>query len=71
MRTYIVKRLIQIMPLLIGISALTFLLLQLAPGDFLNNMRENPAISQEVLEALELIEKCRMRYFQEIIIPVR
>ena len=38
MRTYILRRLLQIIPLLIGISALTFLLLQLAPGDFLNTM---------------------------------
>ena len=33
------------LPLLVGISVLTFLLLQLAPGDFLNQMAENPAIS--------------------------
>ncbi len=52
MRTYIARRLIQIVPLLLGISALTFLLLYLAPGDFLNTMAENPAISPETLEAM-------------------
>ena len=52
MRTYILRRLLQIVPLLLGISALTFLLLQLAPGDFLNTMAENPAISTETLEAM-------------------
>ena len=52
MRTYIARRLIQIVPLLLGISALTFLLLYLAPGDFLNTMAENPAISPEALEAM-------------------
>jgi peptide/nickel transport system permease protein len=39
-------------PLLFGISALTFLLLQLAPGDFLNQMAENPAISPATIEAM-------------------
>ena len=52
MRTYIFRRLVQTLPLLLGISALTFLLLQLAPGDFLNTMAENPAISTETLEAM-------------------
>ena len=52
MRTYIARRLLQIIPLLLGIAALTFLLLYLAPGDFLNTMAENPAISPETLEAM-------------------
>ncbi|MGE0592222.1 MAG: ABC transporter permease [Vicinamibacterales bacterium] len=52
MRTYILRRLLQLVPLLFGVSALTFLLLQLAPGDFLNQMAENPAISAETIEAM-------------------
>ncbi len=52
MRTFLLKRVFQVFPLLIGISALTFLLLQLAPGDFLNTMGENPQISPETLEAM-------------------
>src|SRR5205085_6796572 len=52
MRTYILRRLLQLVPLLLGISALTFLLLQLAPGDFLNQMAENPAISAESIEQM-------------------
>src|SRR5438093_8772134 len=52
MRTYILRRLLQVLPLLLGISALTFLLLQLAPGDFLNQMAENPAISSGAIEAM-------------------
>src|SRR5438093_4280562 len=52
MRTYVLRRVLQIVPLLLGISALTFLLLQLAPGDFLNTMAENPAISAETLESM-------------------
>jgi len=52
MRTYIARRFLQVVPLLFGISALTFLLLQLAPGDFLNQMAENPAISAETIDAM-------------------
>jgi peptide/nickel transport system permease protein len=52
MRTFILRRALQTIPLLLGISALTFLLLQLAPGDFLNTMAENPAISPETIAAM-------------------
>lgn len=52
MRTFVLRRLLQLVPLLLGISALTFLLLQLAPGDFLNQVAENPAVSQETLDAM-------------------
>ena len=52
MRTYVFRRLLQTIPLLIGISALSFILLQMAPGDFLNQMAENPAISPATIEAM-------------------
>jgi len=52
MRTFLLRRLIQTIPLLLGISALTFLLLQLAPGDFLATMADNPQISPAALEAM-------------------
>src|SRR3954462_12365674 len=52
MRTYLLRRLGQMIPLLFGLSALTFILLQLAPGDFLNQMAENPAISPATIEAM-------------------
>jgi peptide/nickel transport system permease protein len=52
MRTYILRRLLAVIPLLFGISMLTFLLLQLAPGDFLNTMAENPAISTATIDAM-------------------
>jgi peptide/nickel transport system permease protein len=54
MRTYVVRRVLQTIPLLFGISLITFLLLQLAPGDFLNQMAENPAISPEAIEAMRV-----------------
>ena len=52
MKTYVLRRLLQTIPLLIGISALSFILLQMAPGDFLNQMAENPAISPATIEAM-------------------
>ena len=52
MRTYILRRLLQTIPLLLGVSALTFLVLKLAPGDFLNTMAENPGISAEAIESM-------------------
>lgn len=52
MRVYVLRRLLQTLPLLVGISALTFLLMQLAPGDFLSQMAENPAISESTIDAM-------------------
>jgi peptide/nickel transport system permease protein len=52
MRTYVLRRLLQAIPLLLGVSAITFLVLKLAPGDFLNTMAENPAISAEMIESM-------------------
>src|SRR5437867_4680930 len=52
MPTFLLRRLLQAIPLLFGVTALTFLLLQLAPGDFLNTMAENPQISAGTLDAM-------------------
>ena len=52
MRTFLLRRLLQTIPLLLGISALTFALLQLAPGDFLATMADNPQVSPAALEAM-------------------
>src|ERR671926_762961 len=54
MRTFLLRRVLQTIPLLFGISLLTFLLLQLAPGDFLNQMAENPGISAETIDAMRV-----------------
>ncbi len=52
MRTFILRRLLQTILLLLGISALTFLLLKLSPGDFLTTQGENPMVSQATLDAM-------------------
>lgn len=48
--SYIVKRMLQSLPTLLLISVLSFFLAQMLPGDFLDQMRQNPQISQETLE---------------------
>jgi peptide/nickel transport system permease protein len=53
MRTFLLRRLLQTIPLLLGISGLTFVLLHLAPGDFLATMADNPQVSAPALEAMK------------------
>lgn len=40
-------------PLLLGVSLLSFIMIHLAPGDFLTQARLNPDISQETLQVME------------------
>jgi len=47
---YVVKRLLQAVLTLFLASMLSFAIIQLAPGDYLDTLRQNPAISQETLD---------------------
>jgi len=47
---YVIKRLIQMIPMLILISIISFGVSKLAPGDYLSKMAMNPAISQETIK---------------------
>ena len=49
---YIVKRVLQALLTLLLASALSFLIIQLAPGDYLDTLKENPKISPERIEQL-------------------
>ena len=51
--SYIVKRLLQALLTLLLASALCFLIIQLAPGDYLDSLRENPKISPDRLNQLK------------------
>ncbi|MEN9207507.1 MAG: ABC transporter permease [Gloeomargarita sp. GMQP_bins_25] len=51
-RNYWLKRLLQAVLTLLLASALSFAILQLAPGDYLNTLQQNPTISAETVEAL-------------------
>ncbi len=52
MRTWVLRRALETLPVLLGVSALTFLLLQLAPGNFLDAFAENPAVSAAQLDRM-------------------
>ncbi len=46
---FVLKRLLITVPLLLGMTFLTFFLIQLAPGDFLDTLRLNPQISEDTI----------------------
>ena len=50
---YTLKRLLQALLTLLLASALSFFIIQLAPGDYLDTLRQNPKISPERIEELQ------------------
>ncbi|HAV42729.1 TPA: ABC transporter substrate-binding protein [bacterium] len=50
MTSYIFRRLLLSIPMLIGMSFVTFMFIQLAPGDYFDSMKSNPLISEETIE---------------------
>lgn len=52
MRRYIARRFINLIPLLFGISLLSFIAIQLSPGDFLAEVRLNPVVSQQTVDEM-------------------
>ena len=53
MTRFLLKRLLNMVPLIIGITFLSFLVMSLAPGNFLSNLKLNPAISPQVIRQME------------------
>jgi len=53
MRTFLLRRLLSIVPLVISITFLTQTLLVLSPGNYLDTLRENPAVSQSTIDLLK------------------
>ena len=51
---YIIKRILQGLLTLFLASLLSFIIIQLAPGDYLDNLRQNPTISPETIADLEM-----------------
>jgi peptide/nickel transport system permease protein len=62
---YIGRRLIHAVLLLLAVSLFSFVLLQLAPGDFFDAMRLNPQISQHTVETI------RSEYGLDRPLPIR
>src|SRR3989304_4083014 len=52
MLRHIVQRLLNLIPLLFGVTLISFIIIQLSPGDFLSEMRLNPVVSSETVEAM-------------------
>lgn len=50
---YILYRLFQAFATLLGVTFLSFLIIKLAPGDYLDQLKLNPQISAETIEALK------------------
>lgn len=67
MGQFIIRRLIQIIPLLIGITLLTFALTNLVPGSPVQTLEFNPRTSQEdidrIKDSLGLNDPLHVRYF--------
>ncbi len=53
MLIFSLKRLLHMIPLLVGVSLLTFLLMSLAPGNYFTTLSQNPQISPETIARLE------------------
>lgn len=52
MLRFILRRILQIIPLLLGITLISFVVMKLAPGDYLSQMRANPQISPATIDRL-------------------
>lgn len=52
MLRYLARRLIQMVPLIFGVTLLSFVVIQLSPGDFLAEIRLNPVVSGETVDAM-------------------
>jgi peptide/nickel transport system permease protein len=67
MTHFVLRRVLQAIPLLFGISALSFLLLHLAPGDYFATLAENPQVSAEAIARMRhdfgLDQPAWMQYF--------
>jgi peptide/nickel transport system permease protein len=49
MRTYIIKRLLLMIPVMLGVTLITFVLIQVAPGDVVDVIYEDANVSLEEL----------------------
>lgn len=49
---YIARRLLQIIPILLAITILSFAIMQIAPGNYLDTLRGQPTISPQTIEQL-------------------
>jgi peptide/nickel transport system permease protein len=65
---FILRRLLHMIPLLLGISFIAFGVMQLAPGDFLTQMQGNPQVSPETIERLRRNFGLDRPWFQQYVL---
>jgi peptide/nickel transport system permease protein len=68
MTRFLIRRLLNMIPLMLGITFISFLAMSLVPGDFVSNLKLNPTITPEVIHQLEaqfgLDQPLMVRYFK-------
>jgi peptide/nickel transport system permease protein len=68
MGRFLIRRLINMIPLIIGITFLSFLVMSMVPGDFFSSLKMNPQISPAVIKQMEaefgLDQPLMIRYFK-------
>lgn len=52
MLQHILRRLLQLIPMLLGITVISFIIIQLSPGDYLAEIRLNPIVSQRTVDQM-------------------
>jgi len=60
---YVLKRLLQFVPIIIGMTFLSFIVIKLAPGDFLTQLEMNPSVSKETIESLRKLYGLDQNFF--------
>src|SRR5258705_8349324 len=68
MSRFLIRRLLNMIPLLLGITFISFVAMSLVPGDFVSNLKLNPTITPEVIHQLQaqfgLDQPLMVRYFK-------
>ena len=68
MTRFLIRRLLNMIPLMLGITFISFIAMSLVPGDFVSNLKLNPTITPEVIHQLEqqfgLDQPLMVRYFK-------
>jgi peptide/nickel transport system permease protein len=62
MGAYLLRRLAHMVPLLIGITLVSFLVIDLAPGDFFSTLKMNPSIRPETIASASSVTASRCRF---------
>lgn len=71
MRRYALKRLFLAIPMLLGISLLTFVLMRMTPGNYLDTMRLDPQFSRETIARYEQLYQLDKPLFYQYVSWVR